>query len=199
VTTEFATTEYGIMFWKYFFRVDGPTVFCHDIAGLFKALKKEVNPSDWRLFIDCSQRSLKTVLRNRNSKQIPIAHSAQLKGTYGNMKVILEAIQYNVPWRSEGNRYVVALQGGFTKFCFCLCLWDSRCTAESYIKRDREPRKTYEQVKDSVQHIPMKIFLPPLHIKPGLIKCLVKAMAKTNSKGFQYLSKKSPNISTGEL
>jgi transposase len=59
--------------------------------------------------------------------------------------------------------------------------------------------KTYEQVKDSVQHIPMKVFLPPLHIKPGLIKCLVKAMAKTNLKGFQYLSKKSPNISTGEL
>jgi len=45
----------------------------------------------------------------------------------------------------------------------------------------------------------MKIFLPPLHIKPGLIKFLVKAMAKTNSKEFQYLSKNFPNISTGEL
>jgi len=92
---------------------------------------------------------------------------------------------------------LVGMQGGFAKFCFCLCLWDCRCTAESYIKRDRGPRKTYEQVKDSVQHIP--IFLPPLHMKPGLIKCLVKAMAKTNSKGFQYLSKRFPNISTGEL
>jgi hypothetical protein len=27
----------------------------------------------------------------------------------------------------------------------------------------------------------------------------VKAMAKTNSKGFQYLSKKFPNISTAKL
>ena len=94
---------------------------------------------------------------------------------------------------------LVGMQGGFTKFCFYLCLWDSRCRAESYVKHDREPRKTYEQGKDSVQHIPMKIFRPPRHTKPGLIKCLVKAMAKTNSKEFQYLSKNFPNISTGEL
>jgi hypothetical protein len=94
---------------------------------------------------------------------------------------------------------LVGMQGGFTKFCFYLCLWDSRCAAERYIKRGREPKKTYEQVNDSVQHIPMKIFLPPLHIQPGLMKFLVKAMAKTNSEEFQYLSKNFPNISTGEL
>jgi len=54
-------------------------------------------------------------------------------------------------------------------------------------------------MKDSIQHIPMEIFLPPLHIKPRLIKCLEKAVAKTNSKGFQCLSKNFPSISTGEL
>jgi hypothetical protein len=51
--------------------------------------------------------------------------------------------------------------------------------------------------KDSVPNIPpvnpMKIFLPPPHINLELIKCLVKAMAKTNSKGFKYLSNKFPN------
>jgi hypothetical protein len=31
---------------KTFFRVDGPTVFCHDINGLFKGLKQEHNPTD---------------------------------------------------------------------------------------------------------------------------------------------------------
>jgi len=45
----------------------------------------------------------------------------------------------------------------------------------------------------------MKIFLSFLHVKLWLIKCLVKAMAKTHSKGFQYLSKKFPNISTAKL
>jgi len=44
----------------------------------------------------------------------------------------------------------------------------------------------------------MNVFLP-LHIKPEMIKCLVKAMAKINSKGFQYMSKNFPNISTAEL
>jgi hypothetical protein len=45
----------------------------------------------------------------------------------------------------------------------------------------------------------MKIFIPPLHIKLQFIKCLVKAMAKKNSKGLQYLSNKCPKISTAEL
>jgi adenosine deaminase len=45
----------------------------------------------------------------------------------------------------------------------------------------------------------MKIFLSPLHIELRLIKCLVKTVAKTHSKGFQYLSKKFPNISIANL
>jgi hypothetical protein len=45
----------------------------------------------------------------------------------------------------------------------------------------------------------MKIFLPTLHIKLQLIKCLVKPWGKTKSKGFQYLSNKLPNINTAEL
>jgi hypothetical protein len=45
----------------------------------------------------------------------------------------------------------------------------------------------------------MKILLHPLHVKHGLIKCLAKAMAKINSKVFQYLSKKFPKISTAKL
>jgi hypothetical protein len=44
-----------------------------------------------------------------------------------------------------------------------------------------------------------RTFLPPRHIKLKLIKCLVKAMAKTNSKGFKYLSNKFPSISTAGL
>ena len=107
------------------------------------------------------------------------------------MKILLEAIQYNVhQWNICGDLKVtgmlMGMQGRFTKFCCCLCIWGGHSTAEHYIKRDWEPRKTCEPGKDSVQHIPlvnpMKIFLPPLHMKLGLIKCLVKAMAKTIQK-----------------
>ena len=37
--------------------------------------------------------------------------------------------------------------------------------------------------------------LPPLHIKIGLIKIFVKALAKSNLKGFQYLLNAFPKIS----
>jgi hypothetical protein len=100
------------------------------------------------------------------------------------MKILLEAIQYNVQqWNICGDLKVIGMwmgiQGGFTNFCCFLCLWDSRCTAKCFMKHDWEPRKTYEPVKDSGQPIrlvnPMKILLPPLHIKLRLIKCLVQA------------------------
>jgi hypothetical protein len=92
-------------------------VFCHNINGLFKELKQEHNSSDWQLFIDCSQRSLKAVfLHNRNSKpSIAIAHSVHLMDTYDNIKLLVEAIQYNVHewnmWRPEGDSYVDGCEG----------------------------------------------------------------------------------------
>lgn len=42
-------------------------------------------------------------------------------------------------------------------------------------------------------------FFPPLHIKLGLIKQLVKQMGKNNSSGFQYITKKFPKISSAKL
>jgi hypothetical protein len=52
---------------------------------------------------------------------------------------------------------------------------------------------------DSVLNIlpvnPMKIFLHPRHINLELINCLVKAMAETNSYGFN----KFPNINSAAL
>jgi hypothetical protein len=45
----------------------------------------------------------------------------------------------------------------------------------------------------------MKIFLLPHPINLELINCLVKAMAETNSKGFNYLSNKFPNINSAAL
>jgi len=46
---------------------------------------------------------------------------------------------------------------------------------------------------------PKDIFLPPLHIKLGLIKTYLKAMDKTDSKGFQCVKKKCPKIRATKL
>ena len=55
----------------------------------------------------------------------------------------------------------------------------------------------------SIEHTPLvdpgKIFLPPLHIKLGLAKNLVKATAKSNSSGFKYITRKFSNISDAKL
>jgi len=193
-----------------FFVVDGPLCYCNDINGLFETLSQSHIASEWRLFIDSSKRSLKAVLlHNGNQKPcIPIAHSAHLSETHDNMKIVIKAIDYKThQWNICGDLKVIGIlmgmQPGFTKFCCFLCLWDSRATAEHYIKRDWQQRDEYNPGRNSVQNIPLvdpqKILLPPLHIKLGLMKNFVKAMGKANSAGFQYLVNKFPKISAAKL
>ena len=74
---------------------------------------------------------------------------------------------------------------------------------EHYVKRDWMLRTEYEPGVSSVHHIPLvdpdKIFLPPLHIKLGLMKNFVKALGKTELAGFQYLVEKFSKISEAKL
>ena len=71
--------------------------YCHDIRGLFEAIGIPCNTSDWRLFIDSSSKSLKTVLLHNTNKcpSIPLAHSVQMKENYENVKMLLSALQYD--------------------------------------------------------------------------------------------------------
>jgi len=48
-------------FSNFFSRQDG-LCFCNNVAGLFEAIGITCNPSEWRLFINSSSRSLKAVL-----------------------------------------------------------------------------------------------------------------------------------------
>lgn len=193
-----------------FFTVDGPLCYCNDVNGLFESLSEIHSTTDWRLFIDSSKRSLKAVLlHNGNQKPcIPIAHSVHLNETYENMKTLLCAIDYKThQWNICGDLKVIGMlmgmQGGFTKFCCFLCLWDSRAVNDHYVKRDWNLRDEYVPGCSSVQHDPLvdphKIFLPPLHIKLGLMKNFVKAMGKNDSDGFRYLVEKFPKISAAKL
>jgi len=46
--------------------------------------------------------------------------------------------------------------------------------------------------------LPEKIYLPPLHIKLGLIKYFVKGMDKTSC-GFEYVRSKFPHVSDAKI
>lgn len=70
--------------------------YCCDAKQLVEAMGIKYNKDDWRLFIDSSKKSLKTLLLHKfNIKpSIPPAYSTDTKETYEKLKIILEKIRY---------------------------------------------------------------------------------------------------------
>lgn len=192
-----------------FFTSDKDISFCNDINALFSAFHQNHDPENWRLFIDSSKQSLKAVLLHNGNElpSIPVAHSTHLKESYDDMTRLLNCIKYEEHnWGICGDLKVIGvllgLQGGYTKYSCFLCLWDSRARHEHYIRKTWPPRESFVPGSANVLHNnlvqPNKIYLPPLHIKLGLMKNFVKALDKSGST-FQYLCQKFPAISDAKL
>jgi len=135
-----------------YFEKKGNITFCSDILGLFQALKQKHTPEHWRLFIDSSKESLKAVLLHNGNEMpsVPIAHGINVKETYETMKLLLELIKYDQFKRKICcDLKVVAMlrgmQGGYTKYCCFLCLWDSRDTNQHY-KQEKWPERAISVV-----------------------------------------------------
>ena len=66
-----------------------------------------------------------------------------------------------------------------------------------YIRKELPQREAFFPGQKSMKHDPLcypkNVYLPPLHIKLGLMKNFVKAM--DNTPGFMYLKQKFPKIS----
>ena len=192
-----------------FFDMDSKLCYCTNIPGLFTSLGLPHNPSDWRLFIDSSKRSLNGVLLHNGNKypSIRITHSVHLKESYDNMELLLAAIKYSeYQWILFGDLKVIGLlmgmQVGFTNYYCSLCLWDSRAVSQHYKQKDRGSRSTFVPYGHSLKENPLvdmnKVLLPPLHIKFGLMKNFVKALHK-NGAAFQQLSTVLPGLSAAKL
>ena len=191
-----------------FFSVDGNLVYCTDVDSLLRELGDCHDPKEWRLFIDSSKLSLKAVLlHNGNVKPSnPIAYGAHMKETYDNMKLLLSKIRYEQhSWNICGDLKVIALllglQQGYTKFCCFLCEWDSRDRKNHFVKKQWPKRNLIPGNKNVIfQPLvnPKLVYLPPLHIKLGLMKNFVKAMDKSGP-GFLYINKKFPRISEAKI
>lgn len=194
---------------KNFFSQEGDFVYCNDILSVMDTLGHSHNPEEWRLFIDSSKASLKAVLLHNGNKfpSVPLAHAINMKETYENMKIILDKIMYEkFNWNICGDLKVIAmllgLQTGYTKFCCFLCEWDSRDRKSHFKKKIWPSRKSLTPGEKNVMNAhlvdPKKIYLPPLHIKLGLMKNFVKAMDR-NGRGFMYLKEKFPRISDAKI
>lgn len=91
------------------------------------SLKEDIyKPEEWRLFVDSSIRSLKTILLHNTNvlAPIPIAHSTVLKESYKNIKIVLEKIKYSEhQWKIYGDLKIIGMifgmQSGNIKYpCF---------------------------------------------------------------------------------
>ena len=121
-----------------------------DIDGPMQTLNINHNPLDWRLFIDSSQLNLKTVLHNGNTLlSIPVGPSMHNKELYENIKILMEAINYDkFKWQISGDLKVIALllglQQAFTKYCCFICEWFRRARSLHYARKGRPARKSLE-------------------------------------------------------
>lgn len=192
-----------------FFTVVNSICVCIDVDGLMEAIGFVHKVSEWRLFVDSSNTSLKAVLlHNGNEKpSIPIAHAVGMKETYQSMKMILDAVNYKkYEWKIVPDLKVIALllglQSGWTKYCCFLCLWDSRAKLKHY-KIKNWPKRTkfipgFQNIENKPLVDPAKVILPPLHIKLGLMANFVKAL-KEDGKGLAFLKAKFPKKSDAKL
>ena len=179
-----------------FYALENDVCFCTDVDGLMHELGYDHVSDEWRLFIDSGKDSLKAVLLHHGNEKpsVPIALAHGLKETYQSMETILGLIKYNAHnWNICGDLKVISLllglQLGYTKYMCFLCLWDSRDDANHYKFKNWPNRVQHTVGKHNVKHQalvdPKRVYLPPLHIKLGLIKNFVKAM-DPNSDGFKY-------------
>ena len=76
-----------------FFDMENKLCYCKNIPGLFTSLGLPHNPSDWRLFIDSSKRSLRGAFLHNENKylSIPIARSVHLKELYDNIGLLFRS------------------------------------------------------------------------------------------------------------
>ena len=87
-------------------------MFCDDINGLLNTIGCEYEPAKWKLFIDSSKRSVKSVLlRNGNLfPSIPKDHLVQIKESYDSMKQVLKKFKYSKHnWKICGDLTIVCM------------------------------------------------------------------------------------------
>ena len=121
-----------------------------------------------------------------------------MKVSHKNMVHLLSALNCQEhKWLICGDLKVVGLilglQGGYTKYPWFLCLWDSHADDQHYFRHEWPSRQELKPGSHNVlshpQVEPSKILLSPLHIKLGLMKNFVKALDR-EVRGFAFLHQK---------
>jgi len=156
-------------------------VFCTDIRNLLHQLGEgEYDPSNWRLLIDSSKRSLKAILLHNSNvlASIRLAHSTKLSESYETLKLVLEKIKYHEhEWQICCDLKVIGLLLDYkeaTQNVRFLFEWDSRARDKYWETVHWPEREQLQPGSKNVSNVSLvdreKILLPPLHIKLGMMK-----------------------------
>jgi len=94
------------------------------------------------------------------------------------------------------------MQLGYTKYCCFLCDWDSRDKKNHCVNKLWPKHTSLTPEEKNVFNppliLPEKIYLPPLHIKLGLMKNFVKGMGKAGRR-FEYVRNNFPNVGDANM
>ena len=192
-----------------FFSQRDDVCYCNDIHDLIQSLDQQYEPSEWRLLIDSNKASLKAVLlhiENKKKLQFQLLIAPRPK-KHNKRKHLLACIRYDThQWHVCGDLNVIGLllglRMGYTKYMCLLCLWNSRADEEHCSTLEWPARTNLTPGSFNVMHVPLvnpkNIFLPPLHIKLGLIKNFVKAMDHL-SEGFKHICELFRNKTEAKL
>jgi len=127
--------------------MDGDLVYCNNHHELMEELQLEHTPEQWRLITNSPKVSLKAVLLHSGNMfpSIPLVHTIHNKEMYANLQVLLQnnmlprtSVEYMCWPESHSN---AKLQGGYTKFCCCLCERDSKGRKGHYREEERKKEK----------------------------------------------------------
>ena len=98
--------------------------------------------------------------------------------------------------------FLLGQQTEYIKYPCLMCLWDSRAKQQHWIKKCLPTRNALKVGEENIIREPLvkreKTMLPPLHIKLGLMKQLVKALDK-NGGCLKYLCRFFPGLSLEKL
>ena len=114
----------------------------------------------------------------------------------------MQSTQLENMWRLEDDFSNPWVTGWLDETSMFFCLWDSRADNLHYTQISWQSRTSFtpglQIVKSACLVDPQNIFLPPLHIKFGLMKNYIKALDK-DGPTFRFLRRKFPRISEAKL
>ena len=198
-------TSYGRRqhdFEKYF--LSSEDVCCNDADGLFGALGHVHKPEEWQLFIDLSKVSLKAVFLHNNNAypSVPLTYSVHMKESHEGMCTLLICIDYDRnKWKMCRNLkelgLLLVMQQGYTTYCCFLCEWNSHDKKHHHIRTDWPLRHSLTPGKMNIFCEPLvnpqDVYLPPLHMKLGLMKIFFKAQDR-EGQAFAYWRNNFPKL-----